>query len=140
MPLSKYTLIQYNGTDVGALYLEDIQQRSQLGAGRQRIIGQDIVINSGDVIGVVNTGEVLMSEEKGILKRFSTENDHGVAEAVEAAGGEVFYDVNGNPTGLAAPLTLTGVDSIEGLTGTQELTRSGTVGTKDDPSVTVGDF
>jgi len=137
MALNKYSLITYRGVDVGALYLEDIQQRSQLGAGRQRVVGQDLVINFSDEIALVNTGEVLMSEEKGTLKRFATANDPEVAKMVEDAGGTVYYGTDGNPTGLAAPITITGIDDLAGATG---LSRAGTVGTKTDPSNTVGDF
>lgn len=137
MALSKYSLITYRGVDVGKLYLEDVQQRPQLGAGAQRIIGQDIVINYGDEIALVNTGAVLMSEEKGILKRFTTANDAEVAKMVEDAGGTVYYGADGNPTGLAAPIAITAIDDLAGATG---LSRTGTVGTKVDPSNTIGDF
>lgn len=144
MALSKYSLIQYNGTDIGALYLNDVQQRSQLGAGQQYVWGQDIVINPADVIGLVNTGAVLMSEtdSKGSLNAWSTVNSIKVAEAVEAAGGTVYYSAPGQPTGLSAPLTITFLDSISGLTGTQALVRSGVTGAnkKVDPANTIGDF
>jgi hypothetical protein len=110
MALSKYSLIQYNGTNVGALYLLDVQQRPQLGNGQQYVWGQDIVINPADVIGLVNTGAVLMSESSanlGILYTWSQTNSLKVAQAVEAAGGTVYYSAPGQPTGLSAPLTIT---------------------------------
>lgn len=137
MPVSKYSLVTYRGLDVGSLYLEDVQQRSQLGAGQQRVIGQDIVINFSDEITLVNTGAVLMSQEAGILSRFTKENDPQVAKMAEAKGVKVFYDVQGNPTGLAAPITITGIDDLAGATGTS---RVGTAGTKADPAKTIGDF
>lgn len=144
MALSKYSLIQYNGTNIGALYLVDVQQRPQLGAGQQYAWGQDLVVNPADVIGLVNTGAVLMSEtsDLGTLKTWSTANSIKVAQAVEAAGGTVYYSAPGQPTGLSAPLTITFVDSLSGLTGTQALVRSGVTGAnkKVDPANTIGDF
>lgn len=137
MAITKYSLVTYRGVDVGAIYLEDVQQRSQLGAGRQRIVGQDQVINFSDEIYLVNTGEVLMSQEKGILSRFTTANDPEIATMVEDNGGTVFYAADGSPTGLAAPITITGIDDLAGATG---LSRSGVTGTKVDPSETIGDF
>ena len=154
MSLSKYSLIQYNGTNVGALYLLDVQQRPQLGSGQQYTWGQDIVVNHNDVIGLVNTGAVLMSETQqnlGILYTWSQPNSEKLAAAVEAAGGIVVRNsgltgtqasLNGQPTGLAAPLTITMVDSLAGLTGSQTLVRSGVTGAtrKTDPVHSVGDF
>ena len=61
MAISKYTIVSYDGIDLGAVYLEDIGKRSQLGGGEQFEIGQDIVINSGDSIALVNSGDVLLS-------------------------------------------------------------------------------
>jgi hypothetical protein len=71
MAVEKYTLVSYDGTDIGAIYLEDIGKRKQLGGGDQFIPGQDLVVNKGDVVALVNSGPVLLSQELGILKRYS---------------------------------------------------------------------
>lgn len=105
---SKYTVIRYDGVNYGALYLEDVGVRPQLGRGVMGTIGQDIVVNPGDCIALVNSGNVLLSREKGILKKFE---DAFVFEET---------------------------DTLAGVTGLG--IRSGTVGTKTDPSNTVGDF
>jgi hypothetical protein len=70
MPVSKYTVVSYDKTDVGPIYLEDVGPRPQLGRGVMGQIGQDIVINPGDIIPLVNTGAVMLSKEKGTLKAF----------------------------------------------------------------------
>lgn len=146
MAINKYTVVDYTGTNVGPLYLEDVQPRAQLGRAVQGQIGQDLVINPGDKVALVNTGAVLMSQEKGTIKLFSTDNTEQLAGIVSSMGGTVYRNsgltgvdaaLNGTPTGLTAPLALSGVDTLAGVTGLQ---RSGTVGTKTDPAQTIGDF
>jgi len=117
MAITNYTLIQYDGIDLGTVYLEDVGKRSQLGGGIQHKLGQDIVLNPGDVIGLVNTGDVLLSKENGVLAEFGP----------TGAGGQ-------------GGINYTELDSITGLTGTQAITRSGIPTTKTDPTSTLGDF
>jgi len=116
MSISKYTIVSYDGIDLGAVYLEDIGKRSQLGGGEQFEIGQDIVINSGDSIALVNSGDVLLSLEKGTL------NEYG-------------------PTGMGGQggFSFSDTDDLSGITG---LYRSGVTGPdkKADPENTIGDF
>lgn len=84
MAVSKYTVLRYDGVNYGALYLEDIGVRPQLGRGVMGQIGQDIIVNPGDCVALVNTGSVLMSIEKGILSKFS---DAFVFEAHDSLAG-----------------------------------------------------
>jgi hypothetical protein len=93
MAVSKYTVLSYSGTNYGALYLEDIGVRPQLGKGVMGKIGQDIVINPGDIIAVVTTGDVLLSREKGTLKKYS---DAVIATDVDSLAG-----ITGLPTRAA---------------------------------------
>lgn len=149
MALENYTLVAYSGTDVGAIYLEDIGKRKQLGGGDQAVKGQDIVINAGDKIALVNAGGVVISSQLGILKTWSTANSEKVAAVVVSKGGTVYRNsgftggnsgLNGGITGLAAPLSLM---QAAGATGAYSgLTRSGITGAskKADPAVTQGDF
>lgn len=143
MALEKYTLVSYNGTDVGAVYLEDCGKRKQLGGGDQFIKGQDIVINKGDTIALVNSGAVLTSQELGIIKTWSTANSEKVAEVVTSMGGTVYRNsgftgtqigLNGGITGLDAPFTL--IPSA-GVTG---VVRAGVTGGKTNPPTTIGEF
>ena len=138
MSLSMFTLVSYNGTNIGNIYLEDCGKRHQLGGSEQFNIGQDIIIEPGDVIALVNSGEVLTSEQYGILKTWSTANstkvaailvgDPGTAPGTNATlgtGGAVFFNgngytgtqayLNGGVTGLSAPLTLIPSDGITGI-------------------------
>ena len=143
MAMENFTLVSYSGTNVGAIYLEDIGKRKQLGGGDQFVKGQDIIVNKGDFIALVNAGGVPISAQLGVLKTFSTANSEKIASIVASKGGTVYRNsgftgtqigLNGGLTGLAAPLTL--IPSA-GITGT--IVRNG-VGTKTDPATTQGDF
>lgn len=116
MAIMKYAQVVYSADrDVGSIYLEDVQQRSQLGAGLQKLIGQDIIINPGDTINLVNTGAVLMSKESGTLGYFTT-----------GANFPQFSNV--------APVAITESDSKIAEV------RTGIPTAKTDPTITVGDF
>lgn len=60
--------IDYDGDDIGRLYLEDIGKRTDNPRNR----GLDQYINPGDTITVPATGEVLLSMESGQLSVWST--------------------------------------------------------------------
>ena len=84
--------VQYIGTNVGKIYLTDVDKRSQLGGAQEGnyISGQDEYIMWGETKILQLTDNVLYSMAKGVLKYFST-----------ASSSSVFTDHNG------APLTLT---------------------------------
>jgi len=70
--------IQYTGTNVGKIYLNDIGKRYQLGGGQEgdyyNHSGQDRYIIWGETLVLQKSGEVLSSWADGILKYFSTES------------------------------------------------------------------
>lgn len=144
MALSKYTLVSYNGTDIGKVYLEDLGKRKQLGGGDQYIKGQDIVIRKGDTIALVNTSGVLTSQEFGQLKTFSTANSEKIAAIVADYGTTIYRNsgftggssgLNGGITGLDAPFTLIPSDGATGVV------RGGVTGTKLlNPPTSIGEF
>ena len=65
MAVEPYTLVTYDGLDIGGIYLGDIGMRMQLGGGIQYEMGQDIYINKGESICLVTTGDVLLSQLGG---------------------------------------------------------------------------
>jgi hypothetical protein len=128
MAMSKYIKVTHNGdtstTDVGALYLQDIGVRPQLGRGIMGKIGQDIVINPGDAIYLVNTGDVALSCAKGELFTFSNN------------GGSTGVGASGTFIAPVATLTIEETDTIG------EDIRSALTGpnVKVEPVSTTGDF
>ena len=134
MALEKYTLVSYVGTDIGKVYIEDIGKRKQLGGGDQFVKGQDIVIEHGDTIALVNSGNVLVSSELGILKTWSTWNSAQLKAIIAKGGGTADWGLSGGITGLVAPFSL--IPSA-GATG---VFRAGVTGGKTNPPTTVGEF
>jgi hypothetical protein len=65
------TSVAYSGTDYGRIYLGDIGQRNQLGNGLGLYHqGQDHYISHGQTLNLVTTGDVLLSANKGRIKKF----------------------------------------------------------------------
>lgn len=65
------TVVKYDGTDYGSVYLRDVGQRNQLGGGNGIFeYGQDRYISSGQDATLVDTGQVLMSKDQGVIKKF----------------------------------------------------------------------
>ena len=65
------TVVQYDGTDYGRIYLGDIGQRNQLGGGKGLYtLGQDQYVHPGTDYTFVQTGDVLLSASKGRIKKF----------------------------------------------------------------------
>jgi len=65
------TVVKYDGTDYGRIYLGDIGQRNQLGCGKGLyVLGQDRYINHGQDATFVKTGDVLLSANQGRIKKF----------------------------------------------------------------------
>ena len=65
------TIINYDRTDVGPIYLRDIAQRNQLGGGRGIYFnGQDRYISYGGDATFISTSDVMLSMTQGVLKSF----------------------------------------------------------------------
>jgi len=74
--MSDQIKIQYNGTNVGKIYLSDIEKRLGLGGAQEGNYngGQDQYIIWGETVVLQKTGDVLMSLASGILKYYSTDD------------------------------------------------------------------
>lgn len=60
------------GAFTSPVYLGDIGRRNGLGGGGSIYqLGQDCYLDSGDSVDLVATGDVLLSIEKGIIKKLS---------------------------------------------------------------------
>jgi len=67
------TVVTYDGTDVGPIYLRDIGQRNQLGGGKGLyVLGQDQYLAHGSDATLVSTSDVMMSATEGVIKHFQT--------------------------------------------------------------------
>ena len=63
------TIITYDKTDIGRIYLGDVGQRNQLGTGKGIYsYGQDKYISHGHDATFVTTGDVMMSRSVGTIK------------------------------------------------------------------------
>lgn len=74
--MSDQIRLQYNGTNVGKIYLSDIEKRLGLGGAQEGNYkgGQDQYIIWGETVVLQKTGDVLMSVASGIIKYYSTAN------------------------------------------------------------------
>jgi len=74
--MSDQIRIQYNGTNVGKIYLSDIEKRLGLGGAQEGNYkgGQDQYIIWGETVILEKTGDVLMSLASGVLKYHSTDD------------------------------------------------------------------
>ena len=63
------TIVNYDQTDIGAIYLGDIGQRNQLGTGKGIYShGQDRYLHYGQDATFITTGEVMMSYDTGRIR------------------------------------------------------------------------
>ena len=63
------TILHYDQTNIGPIYLGDVGQRNQLGTGRGIYsLGQDRYIHYGQDATFITTGEVMMSYDRGRIK------------------------------------------------------------------------
>jgi transketolase C-terminal domain/subunit len=66
------TIIRYDGTDVGTIYLRDIGQRNQLGGGKGIYsLGQDRYLAHGHDCTLISTSDVMLSNTLGVIKHFT---------------------------------------------------------------------
>jgi hypothetical protein len=62
------TIIHYDGTNVGPVYLKDIGMRNQLGGGKGiYTLGQDQYIDFGSDATLLSTSDVMLSYTKGVI-------------------------------------------------------------------------
>jgi len=67
------TVVKYDGTNYGSIYLKDVGQRNQLGGGKGIFVyGQDRYISYGQDATLVDSGDVLLSKDRGTIKKFET--------------------------------------------------------------------
>ena len=70
------TVVHYDGTNLGPIYLKDIGQRNQLGGGKNiYTLGQDQYIDWLSDTTFQSTSDVMLSVTKGVLKSLS---DQGI--------------------------------------------------------------
>ena len=70
------TVVHYDGTNLGLIYLKDIGQRNQLGGGKNiYTLGQDQYIDWLSDTTFQSTSDVMLSVTKGVLKSLS---DQGI--------------------------------------------------------------
>ena len=95
--MSDQIRIQYNGTNVGKIYLSDIEKRLGLGGAQEGNYGggQDQYIIWGETVILQKTGDVLMSVASGIIKYYSTANT-----AVFPTGAPLTVDSDASYTSL----------------------------------------
>lgn len=63
------TVVKYDGTDVGRIYLKDCGQRNQLGGGKGvYTLGQDQYISHGNDATLTSTSDVMLSATSGVIK------------------------------------------------------------------------
>jgi hypothetical protein len=79
------TVVHYDGTNVGPIYLKDIGQRSQLGGGKGiYTLGQDRYIDPGTDTTFVSTSDVMLSVTKGVLSKLVANGNVTVETVVDA--------------------------------------------------------
>jgi len=65
-------IVKYDGTNYGKIYLGDVGQRNQLGTGKGVYsFGQDRYMHYGQDATFVSTGDVLLSQDRGRIKKFN---------------------------------------------------------------------
>jgi len=66
------TKVRYDGTDYGKIYLGDVGQRNQLGTGRGIYsYGQDRYLSHGQDATFIDTGDVLLSANRGRIAKLN---------------------------------------------------------------------
>jgi hypothetical protein len=66
------TVVNYNGTDRGPVYLKDIGQRNGLGGGKSIYVkGQDRYISKGQTATLISTSDVMLSNTSGVIKKMT---------------------------------------------------------------------
>lgn len=72
MALERFTKVVYSGTNIGIIYLEDVGRRPGLGGGSSIYVdGQDKYIKYGETKRLLNTSEVQLSVDAGVLAHYA---------------------------------------------------------------------
>jgi hypothetical protein len=101
------TVVHYDGTNRGPIYLKDIGMRNGLGGGRGVYTkGQDRYVDFGADATFLNTGEVMLSNTSGVLKQM-TDLGCFTTEIINSNGA----------TGLQGPTGIQGLTGVQGVTG-----------------------
>jgi len=67
--VTEVTVVKYDKTDIGPIYLGDVGMRNQLGGGRGLYVqGQDRYMHYGQDATLVQTGDVLLSADRGRIR------------------------------------------------------------------------
>jgi hypothetical protein len=62
------TVVHYDGTNLGPIYLKDIGQRNGLGGGRSIYVkGQDQYVDPGTDTTFLSTSDVMLSYTSGVI-------------------------------------------------------------------------
>jgi hypothetical protein len=65
------TVIHYDGTNLGPIYLKDVGQRNGLGGGKSIYVrGQDQYVDYDTDTTLVSTSDVMLSATAGVIKHF----------------------------------------------------------------------
>ena len=66
------TVVKYDTTNLGRIYLRDVGGRNQMGNGNGIFItGQDRYISYGQDATLLNTSPVILSADRGVIKTFN---------------------------------------------------------------------
>ena len=123
MPVTGFygtTIINYDGTDVGPIYLRDIAQRNQLGGGRGIYYnGQDRYIAYGADATFLSTSDVMLSVKQGVIKSYvdSSSLRATIIGGVADQGDTGVQGVTGPSGGVTGSTGIQGRTGIQGQTG-----------------------
>jgi hypothetical protein len=66
------TVVKYDATDIGRIYLRDVGGRNQMGNGNGIFAyGQDQYISYGSDTTLLNTSAVILSADRGVIKTYN---------------------------------------------------------------------
>ena len=81
------TIVKYDRTDVGPIYLRDIGQRNQLGGGKGiYTLGQDRYLAYGHDTTLISTSDVMLSATSGVIRHYIDSSSLTVTMTADGAG------------------------------------------------------
>ena len=79
------TIVKYDGSNLGDIYLRDIGQRNQLGGGKGiYTLGQDRYMSYGGDATFVSTSDVMLSATNGVIKAMETAGAFTVTKVADS--------------------------------------------------------
>jgi hypothetical protein len=67
------TIVHYDGSNLGTIYLRDIGQRNGLGGGKGiYTLGQDCYVDYGTDTTFISTSDVMLSATSGVIAKYVT--------------------------------------------------------------------